>query len=292
MRIFALMLIHWVFAVTPSVAGEAMLNIDEPLTWKSVFDAGFRPSHVRDGLDKCRQLNVHVKLKTSKGAEVLDLGIGDVEFSLRDGHLLHLLTFYGREYRSVAEVEEKSRVFWRMFGGKVTRKAEIGWFEVKNTISYSGRPIDPPEITRVVDDKNAVNHAKSGDASIFYDFHSANSRDKPMVEQFSISLNSTEAMTAGRLKTKIEPPAGYEHVSLEPALAETAPSPTVPPDEPATRIQPSPTVGTAKSTPTPDRPMAEQPTDESSNNFPWPWIIGAILLLAVAGGVLFKLRRK
>jgi hypothetical protein len=288
---FASMLIHWVCAVTPSVAGEAMLNVDEPLTWSSVFDAGFRPSHVRDGLDKCRQLNVHVKLKTSTSAEVLDLGIGDVEFSLRDGHLLHLLTFYGREYRSVAEVEEKSRVFWRMFGGKVTRKAEIGWFEVKSAISYSGRPIDPPEITRVVDDKNAVNHAKSGDASIFYNFHSANSRDKPMLEQLSVSLKSEEAMTAGRLKTKIEPPAGYEHVSLEPALAETALSPTATPDQPMRTLS-SPTVGPAKSTPSPNQPSSEKATDESPSNFPWVWIIGAIHLLAVAGGILLKLRRK
>ena len=31
---------------------------------------------------------------------------------------------------------------------------------------------------------------------------------------------------------------------------------------------------------------------ESPKSFPWPWIIGAILLLAVASGVLLKLRRK
>jgi hypothetical protein len=30
----------------------------------------------------------------------------------------------------------------------------------------------------------------------------------------------------------------------------------------------------------------------SSKSFPWPWIIGAILLLAVVGGILLKLRRK
>jgi len=291
MRIVAFLLLLLVLMVTRSVAGEVILNVDEPLTWKSAFDAGFRPTHVRDGLDKCRQLNVHVKLKSSIGAEVLDLGIGDVELSLREGHLLHLLSFYGREYRSVAEVEEKSRIFWRMFDGKVTRKAEIGWFEVTNTVNYSGRAIDPPEITRVVDDKNAVNHAKSGDVSMFYDFHSANSRDKPMLERLSVSLKSAEAMNAGRLKTKIQPPAGYEQVSLEPALAEATPSPTATPDEP-TRTPSSPTVGPAKSTPSPDRPMAEKVTGESSRNFPWPWIIGALLLLAVVGVVLLKIRRK
>lgn len=274
---------------TPSAGGEAIINVDEPLTWKSVFDAGFRPSLVGDGLDKCRQLNVHVKLKTATGAEVLDLGIGDVEFSLRDGHLLHLLAFYGREYRSVIEVEEKSRAFARMFGDNVTRKAEIGWFEVTNTVDYGGRAIDPPEVDRVVDHKNAINHAKRGDLSFFYNFRTANNRDRPMVERFSISLKSTEAMTVGRLKSRIEPPAGYEHLSLEAGSAEAVPSPPVEPKEHATRTSQSPST-------VPDQPasVSEQTsvtaaTDGASRDFSWPWIIGLII---VAVGVFVKVKRK
>ncbi len=49
---------------------------------------------------------------------------------------------------------------------------------------------------------------------------------------------------------------------------------------------------------TPPIPATTQPDSspvaqtERSESTPWPWIIGAILLLAVAGGILFKLRRK
>jgi hypothetical protein len=41
---------------------------------------------------------------------------------------------------------------------------------------------------------------------------------------------------------------------------------------------------------TPKLPSVVQ--SKPPNSFPWPWIIGAILLLAVLGGILFKFRRK
>jgi hypothetical protein len=45
-----------------------------------------------------------------------------------------------------------------------------------------------------------------------------------------------------------------------------------------------------KETTTPMSPSIVQA--EPPKSTPWPWIFGAILLLAVAGGILFKLRRK
>jgi hypothetical protein len=53
------------------------------------------------------------------------------------------------------------------------------------------------------------------------------------------------------------------------------------PNSPAV-VQSPESVGSSK----PSSPTAE------SKSTPWPWIIGAILLLAVAGGILLKLRRK
>jgi hypothetical protein len=291
MKPILLLLVGIQILVGSARADTALITLDNGFTWKAVFDAGFRPIHIGDGTYGCRQMNVHVKIRKQEGGEILDLGLGDIEFSLRDGHLLDLVSFFGREFRAVDEVEEKSDVFSRIFGSAVRQRAQIAWFEVEHTVDYSGRKIDPPEITRQVDDKNAVNGAKIGDLSIVYSFRSANSREKPMVERLSIAFRSSEAMKGRPLKTKIEPPAGYEHVSLEPALAETALSPTATPDQP-TRTLSSPTVGPAKSTPSPNQPTAEKATDESPSNLPWVWIIGAILLLAVAGGALIMLRRK
>jgi hypothetical protein len=45
-----------------------------------------------------------------------------------------------------------------------------------------------------------------------------------------------------------------------------------------------------KSTP-PETP-SPSPTVAEAKSFPWPWIIGSILVLAIAGGILLKLRRK
>lgn len=54
----------------------------------------------------------------------------------------------------------------------------------------------------------------------------------------------------------------------------------------ATPTEPTPTPVEAASKPS----LVGQA--ESPKSFPWPWIIGAILLLAIAGGILLKLRRK
>lgn len=291
MKSVLLLLIGLQVVVRSASADTAVITLDNGFTWKAVFDAGFRPSHIGDGTYGCRQMNVHVKIRKQEGGEILDLGIGDVEFSLRDGHLLDLISFYGREYRAVEEVEKKSDVFSRILGSTVRQRAKISWFEVEQTEDYSGRKIDPPEVTRQVDDKDAENGAKIGDLSIVYSFRSANSREKPMVERLSIALRSPEAMKGRPLKTKIEPPAGYEYVSLEPALVESAPLPTAARDELAARKQSSPTVGPASSTPSSSKSTAGNVAGKSEESFPWPLIVAAILL-AVAGGALIKFLRK
>lgn len=45
-------------------------------------------------------------------------------------------------------------------------------------------------------------------------------------------------------------------------------------------------------TPSQKQPPSPSPTAAETKSTPWPWIIGAILLLVVAGGILLKLRRK
>ncbi len=65
--------------------------------------------------------------------------------------------------------------------------------------------------------------------------------------------------------------------------AQQPPAPSVP--------IPAPSVAVAgKTTPTLESPSIVQ--DEPSKSLSWPWIIGAILLVAVAVGILLKFRRK
>lgn len=86
---------------------------------------------------------------------------------------------------------------------------------------------------------------------------------------------------------------GYQLPSWKPKNIETA----APTD--AVLMSPSPQIAvTPETTRTPAPTAATQsttsptPATVETKSTPWPWIIGAILLLAVAGGILFKLRRK
>lgn len=262
------------------IQGEtALITLDHGFTWKAMFDAGFRPFYTGDGIDKCRQLNIRVQIRKQEGGEILDLGIGDVEFSLRDDHLLVLVAFYGREYSTVEEVEGKSEIFARIFGDTVTQKSKIAWFETKHSVDYGGRKIDPPQIIRQVDDKDASNHARIGDLSIFYSFKSVNIKANPLAERFSLSLKSPQAYNSPLLKTKIQPPVGYEHVSLEPETDKSlkASNSSAPEDS------------TASSRPEKIRSTTADNSinanAKKSDPFPW-WLIAssiAIFVLALAG---------
>jgi len=181
---------------------EIILTIGEEVTWKSLFDAGFEPHHVRDGVTRCRQFNVIFGIRVHAAGEVLYMGKGDVWFDLLDNHVLVHMSFYGRENRTVEEAEQKTEMFVRMFGDHLTKKSVVRRYEATDRVDHS----------------DAVNHAKLGDFSIFYNFGDSYERDEPMLERFSVSLKSKIAKRGKRLKTKIKPPEGYEHISLEPVL--------------------------------------------------------------------------
>ena len=101
---YGLLLLSLFHLFTEFLRAEVVLiTLDHGFTWKAMFDAGFRPVLVRDGLDKCCQLNVHLKIRKQEKGEILDLGVGDLEFSLLDEHFLELVAFYGHERRAVTD---------------------------------------------------------------------------------------------------------------------------------------------------------------------------------------------
>jgi hypothetical protein len=89
--------------------------LSDGVTWKNVFDVGFRPTHVRDGHGKCRQLGVNLGVRLYKNGETLHLGRGDIEFSLRAEHEVSLISFYGREKRMAQFGEKQLEKFAQIF---------------------------------------------------------------------------------------------------------------------------------------------------------------------------------
>lgn len=216
MKCYFLMLLIWSFGSIGHAENSVVLDLTDGVTWEKVFEAGFRPHYIRDGKFGCRQLNVSVLLKTHLFPEGMDLGVGDVQFSLLENNLVIGFAFYGRENRSLEEARLKSAAFAKMFGENMTQQAALRTFQVKHEVDYSGLRLNPPKIEEHVDLKTTTNAAKIGDFSIIYRFRDSYRDDLPLVERLSVALKSQEAKRAERLTEKIRPPSGYEHVSLEP----------------------------------------------------------------------------
>lgn len=197
--------------ITVCVADDqVVLDLGEGVSWKGVFDAGFRPYHIRGRKFGCKQLDVDVTIKTQDFPQGIKLGKGDASFSLLESHLMIGFSFYGREKRSLEEAQSKSKMFAQMFGENVTEQAKFTTFENKHEVDYNGQKIVPPRIEEHVDLKTTANAAKIDDFSIIYSFSDSYSDDFSLVERLSVALKSNEAKRAKRLTEKIRPPEGYE----------------------------------------------------------------------------------
>jgi len=253
---------------------QVVLDLNGGVTWQEVFEAGLRPSHLSDGIDMCRQYNVDLSIKSISG-DVLHLGKGDVDLSVREVGLLVGLSFYGRENRSLEEVRAKSRSFIKMLDGHVTQQAALETFRVKHEVDYSGQRIDPPEIEEHIDLKTTTNAAKVDDFSIIYSFSDSYSDDLPLVERLSVTLQSREAKQAKRLNEKIRPPVGYEHISLEPIQGSDEPEREVVVPE-SKREQDDARVEQPRQKSGIER---EETTAEKPSYFPWIFVV--LLLLGI-----------
>lgn len=253
---------------------ELILDLRDGVTWKEVFEAGFRPKHLSDGIHMCRQYDVNITIELDPDNS-LNLGKGDIDFSVKEDGLV-LLSFYGRENRSLNEARQKSEAFAKMFGEDLTRRAELDTFVTKHEVDYSGRKLDPPEIEKHVDLDTATNAAKIGDFSIIYGFSDSYRDDLPLVERLSVALKSQEAKRAKRLTEKIRPPAGFEHVSLEPTQDAAEPDSEIT----APNIERE-AVDVEVSRPEQEREVAEDDMVTENGNL-LLWVVGGVLLLGVA----------
>ena len=263
---------------------QVVLDLNGGVTWMKIFEAGFRPVHLSGGEFMCTQYDVDLSIRGISG-ELLNLGKGDVDFSVKEGGLLVLMSFYGRENRSLEEARRKSNSFVEMLGGHVTQQAALDTFRVKHDVGYGGQKIDPPEIEEHVDLKTTTNAARIDEFSVIYSFGDSYFDDFPLVERLTVALKSQEAKRAKRLTEKIRPPAGYEHVSLE-SMQDSAG-----PDSETTAPNIEREDGDVEvSRPEEERKVAEDDTVTENRNH-LLWIIGGVLLLGVVGILVRAFKR-
>lgn len=259
---------------------QVTLDITDGITWKEIFDSGFRPKHLSDGIYMCRQYDVDLRIKSPSG-ELLHLGRGDVDFSVKEGGLVVLVSYFGRQNRTLEEAKIKSAEFSKMFGESVTKRATLKTFQNKHEVDYSGRKINPPQIEEHVDLKTTTNAAKVGDFRIIYGFSDSYLDDLPLVERLSVALKSKEAKRAKRLTEKIRPPVGYEHISLEPNQETEEPEKRVSKGE---SRQEQDDVRSSQSRKKQELESDEAVEEKLSN---LPWIIAGVLLVGILA-LLFK----
>ena len=165
--------------------------------------------------------------------------------------------FYGREKRTVSEARgAKADRFAEIFGEHVSKKSVLRLYT-----------------TGKVDKGDALSVARVGEFKINHSFRHSYKDDEPLVEDIGFYLKNEEVRHMRPLDQPIEPPEGYEHVSLIP-----------------TRAGPREDAGNRGGDP--PVPASSGATGETGSNsrrwFPW---LGLILLLTIVAIGFFVSRK-
>jgi len=179
-----------------------------PLSWKDVFDGGFRPWWRGNGEYKAHQSGVEITLRN--GNKEFTLTSGDIQFSVSKGYTLEMISFYGRENLSYEEAQARNEQFIDTFG------------------SYENiRKIQKGAIYKTKDGSPFNFHSEKNNSGVFLDdykfllaFSRSGIEGKPFVERFTLSNSfSTYREGLSRVGGQLQPPTGYEHLSLDPQIA-------------------------------------------------------------------------
>lgn len=250
------------------------LRFDDDLTWKQVFDSGFRPKYFDDNQrSACICMDQVFWFQFRNREPKIKLEKGRVKFSFPIEHEIHMLWHQGLDDITMEEGERRVAVFRNMFDGYIVQEMTMP------------KLIDPSGLVEAGNDENNIK-ARVGKYLFMYGFDNSFGTSKPIVPHFYISLsypNKPDYMIKP-LDYKIKPPAGYEWYSLVPGV--DTPDPGVYP-----KIAPSTVI---KSEPTrqriPKELQAKLPveTPQKSESKSWPWLVGLIGMLAT---IIFLLKR-
>ncbi len=183
------------------------LHFGDPLTWKSIFDSGFRPKYV-PGLEiwatECKDQAMILKFPDKPGF-LLDRG--RVKFELQSDDSIRILAHVGRVPITMDEGAKRLEDFRNLFGGDLQRRGSIPPLmdEVHGGVMSSS-------------ENDAV--AKSSGFVVFYGFISAYDPKTPLLPVLTIGLDMDMESIEPPIRTEvIKPPAGYEWYSLDPKVS-------------------------------------------------------------------------
>jgi hypothetical protein len=191
-----------------SAADIPTLHFEDRITWKQIFDFGFRPKHL-EGLERntCVCQNQSFWLKFKNRESKFKVEVGRVRFSFFYDDFLSMLWHQGTEAITLEEGSRRAAEFRKVFDGYVVQEITMP------------RLIDPSGLVDAGNDENNVK-VRVGEYRITYGFDNSMRKDKPLIHHFYITW-SFPGMPDSRLKDSrdvVRPPKGYEWYSLDPKV--------------------------------------------------------------------------
>jgi hypothetical protein len=284
------------FMATPHMMAENTIDFSKSTNLKALYDAGLRPWRVRpDEISNLLVTEQQVRVIAPNGKSFsMSLEIGD--FAVLAENQLNTADFISHP-TSLDNALRLAKDICQSLGVNVARGDGMGSVDEKaSEISTLGNKTPVPQYWNGRSEINGMRYSVTLQPLFGY---------KETLAKVNVTLDFYQRGKPMKFLTvPIKPPPGYEHMSMEPP--ETNPSKPFPNPEYSfenmvKRVEAAKEAEGRAATPT-MTPSASAPTTtlkpspvsqtESQKSFPWSWIIGAILLLAVAGGVLFMFLRK
>jgi hypothetical protein len=248
--------------------GEPVLQLEDGVSWKEVFDAGIRPKHFEGLAHKkcfCARQSFIVGLK-DRSAE-FKVGIGRLEFDFVKDDFLSVMWHQGAEAMTVVEGEIQVQSFRELFRG----------FIVKEIVMPT--PVGDGYVDAGGAEDNIM--AQVGEYRIWYGFDNSFRRDKPLIPHFYVAwtFKGRPALQYKMNGDLVKPPSGYEWYSLDPEV-----------NTPDSRVNVESPLPSA-STPIKETREIQGATNKEKAAAPLPatpsiarkWWIGLIALLGVVG---------
>jgi len=291
-----ILLIAALMATSNSMA-ENTIDFSKSTNLKAVYSAGLRPWRVRsDEISTLLITDQQVRVIVPSGG-VFSMPVQIGNFGVIEGNQLAKADFVS-EPMLLSQAVAKAREICNALGIDLGRGAGMVGFEEKASQLLTMKDQTPtPQYWNGRNDKNGVSYSVT--LSPLFGLNETRAK-------VDVTLGFSDPGKPMKfLSEPIEPPAGYEDVSMEPPPRDPNqkpfPNPEYSFENMVKRVEAAkaaegrasaPTMTSSASAPTTTPKPSPVVQAEPSKSSPWQWLIGAILLLAVVGGILFKVRRK
>lgn len=259
----------------PLQGADPVLRFPDGLSWKDVFDSGFRPKHLAGLSHKtCICMDQRFILEMSSTGKAFPLDAGRLTFKLQSDDSIGLFWHAGWTPITLKEGEQRLEAFRDWAGGGLKEKGRVP-------------PVIDPRSGLVNAENEFYAAAEFGQYSVTYGFGVSFRKEAPLLPHLYISWRPAKGQRSLPVRTKVvEPPAGYEWYSLDPAIDTPEPGVRRPAKSPP-RVAGKAGAAAADAE---DRKQGMEATKQQAMagaNALWPWLL-ALAGVAVAGLVWWK----